>query len=229
MRLILVFLVFSTLLSANDRKSNLISYQIITPSDGLASKEVFHTVKDQYGYLWIGTNQGLNRFDGVEFLSLQQGLLGNKIIQLNPLPNQEILITYGIKSYQLFPEPDFQILNPLDFSLSRPTELFPESPFQLKDLVWVEKEHQQELWHLITKNPLTYWQYSEQEGMERMASFPEGDPYIFNVLLSSFSEKYSVISLGENTYYLAEGQSIKLPEKIPELFMQKNGNPFFIS
>jgi hypothetical protein len=51
MRLIIIFLVFTTLLRADDSKSNLISYQIITPSDGLASKEVYHTIKDRYGYL----------------------------------------------------------------------------------------------------------------------------------------------------------------------------------
>lgn len=225
MRLIIIFLVFTTLLRANDSKSNLISYQIITPSDGLASKEVFHTVKDQYGYLWIGTNQGLNRFDGREFLSLQQGLLGNKIIQLTPLPNQEILITYGIKSYQLVPEPNFQILDPLDFSLSRPTELFPGSPFQLKDLVWVEKEHQQELWHLITRNPLTYWQYSEQEGMERMASFPEGELLDFNVLMSSFSKKQTVINLGNQFYFIINGQRVGLSEVEPEFFFQLDDHP----
>jgi hypothetical protein len=59
MRLILIFLVFTTLVHANDSKSNLISYQIITPSDGLASKEDIHTVKDRYEYLWIGTNQDI--------------------------------------------------------------------------------------------------------------------------------------------------------------------------
>ncbi len=229
MRLLYVFLAFSTFLGANDRKSNLISYQIITPSDGLASKEVYHTVKDRYGYLWIGTNQGLNRFDGREFLSLQQGLLGNKIIQLTPLPNQEILITYGIKSYQLVPEPDFQILNPIDFSLSRPTELFPESPFQLKDLVWVEKDRELELWHLITKKPFTYWQYSEQKGTERIETFPEGELLNLNVLMSSFSKNLTVIKLGNQLFFLFDGQRVPLPAVEPEFFFQLDDHPYLLS
>ena len=36
---------------------------------GLSSKYAFCMLQDSYGYLWFGTQIGLNRFDGYEFIS----------------------------------------------------------------------------------------------------------------------------------------------------------------
>ncbi len=41
----------------------------ITPEQGLPSREVYRIVQDGDGYLWIGCNAGLFRYDGVEFKS----------------------------------------------------------------------------------------------------------------------------------------------------------------
>jgi ligand-binding sensor domain-containing protein len=35
--------------------------------EGLASNEIFSIVQDRTGYLWIGTNNGLQRFDGIHY------------------------------------------------------------------------------------------------------------------------------------------------------------------
>ncbi len=36
-------------------------------TDGLPSNQVHHIMTDQFGYIWIGTANGLTRFDGYEF------------------------------------------------------------------------------------------------------------------------------------------------------------------
>ncbi|MEZ4984483.1 MAG: two-component regulator propeller domain-containing protein [Saprospiraceae bacterium] len=38
-----------------------------TTRDGLSSNDVTCLLRDKEGYLWVGTSQGLNRFDGVHF------------------------------------------------------------------------------------------------------------------------------------------------------------------
>lgn len=43
---------------------NFKSYQV---EDGLSSNTVFSLIQDSKGYIWIGTEDGLNRFDGYEF------------------------------------------------------------------------------------------------------------------------------------------------------------------
>lgn len=56
-----VFTVFSTAQSVHIRVQN------FTSSDGLATNVVNTIIQDQQGYLWLGTNHGLTRFDGHRF------------------------------------------------------------------------------------------------------------------------------------------------------------------
>ena len=43
-----------------------------TRLDGLPGSQVWAITQDQAGYIWLGTNEGLVRFDGVRFVSGQQ-------------------------------------------------------------------------------------------------------------------------------------------------------------
>ena len=49
----------------------------LTTNDGLSQNEVTAILKDQKGFLWIGTRGGLNRFDGSKF-KIFQPESGNK-------------------------------------------------------------------------------------------------------------------------------------------------------
>lgn len=42
-------------------------FQSFTVRDGLSNNGVFDTAQDSLGYLWVATQDGLNRFDGVKF------------------------------------------------------------------------------------------------------------------------------------------------------------------
>jgi len=44
-----------------------ITFDRLTATDGLSSNNVLSICQDQYGFLWIATNDGLNRFDGYDF------------------------------------------------------------------------------------------------------------------------------------------------------------------
>lgn len=41
--------------------------------DGLCSNNVEQIVQDDYGYIWLGTWNGLSRFDGYNFYNYQTG------------------------------------------------------------------------------------------------------------------------------------------------------------
>src|SRR5215471_1621763 len=43
------------------------SFQHYTSANGLSADGLDHIVQDKYGFLWIGSANGLNRFDGKNF------------------------------------------------------------------------------------------------------------------------------------------------------------------
>ncbi len=44
------------------------TFEQLTPVDGLSSSTVNYILQDQQGYIWSATNDGLNRYDGQQFL-----------------------------------------------------------------------------------------------------------------------------------------------------------------
>jgi len=62
-----------------------ISFQNLTIENGLASHQVRAIVKDQKGFIWVGTADGLQRYDGYEFRTFHlyenDNLQGNNVIR----------------------------------------------------------------------------------------------------------------------------------------------------
>lgn len=62
--LLLFALIFST---GSQAQQESINFTAITTREGLASNTVNAILKDRYGFLWFGTEDGLDRFDGTGF------------------------------------------------------------------------------------------------------------------------------------------------------------------
>ena len=46
------------------------SFDIFTQENGLPNNQIQSVYQDSKGWMWIGTSQGLSRFDGYDFLKL---------------------------------------------------------------------------------------------------------------------------------------------------------------
>src|SRR5215510_1195493 len=75
--LLLPLLLFCWLLSFG--QDNEFTFSHIGEKDGLSNGVINCFLKDSRGILWIGTNNGLNRFDGSNFYTYNVSRTGNSI------------------------------------------------------------------------------------------------------------------------------------------------------
>ncbi|MEP6927616.1 MAG: two-component regulator propeller domain-containing protein [Ginsengibacter sp.] len=87
-------------------------FQAYTVLDGLSDNNVTCIAQDEPGYIWIGTEMGLNRFDGEEFKRYLSGkdplyIPGTNIVNIIQCSNHRL----GIVTRR-----GFQLINPQDFT-----------------------------------------------------------------------------------------------------------------
>src|SRR6476620_5793233 len=81
-----------------------VTKRLLSVEDGLASHEVFCGVQDKAGFLWFGTRNGLNRYDGKNcllFTRQRNNLQENKVVQLAKDDANNLFIEYGSTGFQL--------------------------------------------------------------------------------------------------------------------------------
>lgn len=59
-------------------------FRHFTVDDGLPSTEIYHVYQDSKGYIWLATNMGVSRYNGLEFknFSIQEGLPENTVFEI---------------------------------------------------------------------------------------------------------------------------------------------------
>ncbi len=60
----MIFRLFKTFVLTTNLIFGSNSFQNITVRDGLSDDQCFTISKDKSGFIWVGTNEGLNRYDG---------------------------------------------------------------------------------------------------------------------------------------------------------------------
>ena len=77
-------------------------YTNYTTQNGLPSNESYCLLQDSKGYIWIGTDRGLVRYDGYEFITYttQEGLTDNVILALTEDKHGNIWYS-GLNNHQL--------------------------------------------------------------------------------------------------------------------------------
>ena len=87
---ILRFVFLFLILSFETLWCQVLPFQSYTPRDGLPSNTVLVIFQDSRGYLWIGTNNGLSRYDGAKFTnySTVDGLSNNWITAIAESPKE---------------------------------------------------------------------------------------------------------------------------------------------
>jgi ligand-binding sensor domain-containing protein len=59
-----IYITIAALLLITSSFGQTLRFNKITSNDGLSQSEVYSFLKDRNGFMWIGTIDGLNRYDG---------------------------------------------------------------------------------------------------------------------------------------------------------------------
>ncbi len=79
----LLFSLFLTIALGENTPSYL--FETIGIADGLSQNSVTCIAKDKYGFIWFGTEDGLNRYDGISFKSFRHDPLDSNTINSNTI------------------------------------------------------------------------------------------------------------------------------------------------
>ena len=64
-------LVFAVLFPKTHAQTNSLNFDSYTSEDGLSQNSVYSIAQTSDGFMWLGTQDGLNRFDGKEFFHIK--------------------------------------------------------------------------------------------------------------------------------------------------------------
>lgn len=131
------FLICFLLYTVSSTAQEAYTFTQLTTDDGLASNDVRALYQDQKGFIWIGSANGLQRFDGTKFINFT---LNNKK-DSDPLPVSLLEYIIPDKSGSLwlyFPElREVGVFNPVKFTYKK-VSIIPNSPIpaRINALLW---------------------------------------------------------------------------------------------
>ncbi|MEE9430109.1 MAG: two-component regulator propeller domain-containing protein [Melioribacteraceae bacterium] len=88
MYVFLLVLSSNIFVTAQTTNTNKVSFSKLSIQDGLSNRQVLSIIQDKYGFMWFGTSDGLNRYDGENIKvykndpAIQNSLSNNTVISL---------------------------------------------------------------------------------------------------------------------------------------------------
>jgi hypothetical protein len=150
----------------HDNAGYTISKRFLSVEDGLASHEVFCGLQDKAGFLWFGTRNGLNRYDGKNcllFTRQRNNLQENKVVQLAKDDAGNLFIEYGSIGFQLTTNGKVDVMNAVTQGVKTLSAAFPNMPFKEQDVYWISNDGTEEI-NFLTAYPFRLWKYSSKNG-----------------------------------------------------------------
>ena len=160
---LLAFTVPMVALCQNGNKNYIVTYQMYTVKDGLGANEVLCATQDDRGFIWLGTRNGIARFDGQQFKLYNRqhdSLADDKVIQLANIGNDRLLIIYGHPG--LFrASKSIEVLNVVTGHIQPLKDAFPGMPFDPAYVFWVANSTRG-LCFMVNR-PLQYWRLQHNQ------------------------------------------------------------------
>lgn len=161
---------------AQSNNNNIITKRLLSVEDGMAAREVRCAVQDKEGFMWFGTSNGLNRYDGKSFKvynTSNTGLSNNSIIQLAIDDQDNLIIIYGnIEGVKARIDSRIQVLDLKTNELKSFEKVYNHLPFDVNKVYWVSNDETKCL-NFLTYDNFTWWKYHSSKGFEKQYTFKD--------------------------------------------------------
>ena len=154
-----------------------VTHQIISVEQGMASRDVKNAVMDTRGFMWLATSMGLNRYDGNNFLLFtkeKNGLLSDDVQVIIPHGNNRLIVQSFLRdNWAVDPEKNvnsFQVLDLNSYRIMPLKEAFPDLPFPEEQLLQIA-EHGDSTLLFFRAMPYEIWSYTSGNAWQRTFEF----------------------------------------------------------
>lgn len=190
---IILFIWFALLISPfinysqTDSSKYIINRKLLSVQDGLASNEVLCGMQDSKGFLWFGTRNGLNRYDGKNFILFtkqKNNMRENKVIQMAEDGGSNLWLLYGTRFTNMGSLQSVDILNLNTNTVSPIDSIIKNIPFKDGYIRWIQPIENNEI--MIITQSFETWIYNTFSGFRMV--FTIKMKYDFNPATSYFSK-----------------------------------------
>ncbi len=200
--LIIIFSLASVIAIAQENANIIITKRLLSVEDGMAARDVNCAVQDKDGFMWFGTSNGLNRYDGKSFKlynTANIGLSSNSIYQLAIDDQNNLIIFYNCPEPLIKTEINhrIQVLDLKTYELKSFAKLYPHTPFEKNKVYWITNDETNDL-NILTYGSVTWWKYNSKKGFVKQYEFKE--PQEFNDLMPNIYSSYGNKSVFRKNY-----------------------------
>ena len=180
-------------------------FQSYSSAQGLSQNSIYSIAQTNDGFMWFGTQDGLNRFDGKSFTSIipvvkdqiKNGVATSKISKM-------ITALYADKDDWLWVGTTYEILlyNRYNNSFILPEQVF--KGFKLPDGIWVvkiEEDIHHNIWILTQKDGL----FCYNKSLKAMVSLNWKGGMIKKIIAFCFDDKGGIWACSQNTLFKLAG------------------------
>ncbi len=161
---------------AQSNDNTIITKRFFSVEDGMAARDVRCAVQDKDGFMWFGTSNGLNRFDGKTFKlynSANTGLSNNSIKQLAIDDQNNLIIIYeNVEGIKATIDSRIQVLDLSTNELKSLKKVYNHLPFDVNKIYWIANDETKSL-NFLTYNNFTWWKYNAASGFDKQYEFKE--------------------------------------------------------
>ena len=190
-KLLFILLFLAVFIPGGAAQSSNPGFRHITESDGLSSNQVRAIMQDRFGFVWMGTDQGLDRYDGTVFRNYSLGDEGNGITVLSLYEDGSIIWIGTDKGLFLFTY-SLDRIDPFVFSTK---EGIPVS----SDVIAIDMDKDSNLWFATLNQGI--FRYSQKNNTLDQFAFPQCNDQVSNVYVDHSNQVWALTNWGTPVLY----------------------------